>query len=116
MTIALRSEYVGFTVDETSRIYTMRVRKPGVVHEFRIAVPNRFFLANRVRYQDAPDLCFLKLASELERCGEGTLPEPNMEITDAELDAYREAHTPKPPPPRPRFPSPVTPSETDSQS
>lgn len=108
MTIPLRSEYVGFTVDETSRIYTMRVRKPGEVHEFRIAVPNRYFLSKRVRYQDAPDLCFLKLARELERCGLDALPEPHMEITDAELDAYREAHTPKPPPPRPRFPSPVS--------
>ena len=113
MTIPLRSEYVGFTVDETSRIYTMRVRKPGVVHEFQIAVPNRFFLSKRVRYQDGPDVCFLKLSRELERCGEDALPETRMEVTDAELDAYREAHTPKPPPPRPRFPSPVPPPTAD---
>lgn len=106
MTIALRSEYVGFTVDETSRIYTMRVRKPGgILHEFEIAIANKFFLSNRVRYQDAAEICFLKLERELSRCGEDSMPSSRMQITDAELDEYREAHTKKTPPPRPRFPT-----------
>lgn len=103
MTIAARLEYVGFTVDETSRIYTMRVRKPGgVLHDFEIAIANQSFLANRVRYQDAAEICFLKLERELTQCGEDSLPPPRMRITDAELDDYREAHTKKPTPPRPR--------------
>ena len=77
MTIALRSEYVGFTVDETSRIYTMRVRKPGgILHEFQIAIANQAFLTNRVRYQDAAEICFLKLERELSQCAEDTLPAP----------------------------------------
>jgi hypothetical protein len=106
MTILTRSEYVGFKVDETARVYTMRVRKPGgVLHEFQIAIANESFLANRVRYQDAAEICFLKLERELGRCGEDSLPAPRMEITDAELDEYREAHTKKAPPPRPRAPA-----------
>lgn len=105
MAIGSRSEYVGFTVDETSRIYTMRVRKPGgILHEFQIAIGNQSFLKNRVRYQDAAEICYLRLERELTRCGEDSMPASRMEITDAELDEYREAHTPKPPPPRPRAP------------
>jgi hypothetical protein len=112
MTIALRSEYVGFTVDETSRIYTMRVRKPGgILHEFQIAIANQAFLTNRVRYQDAAEICFLKLERELSQCAEDTLPAPRMQVTDAELDEYRVSHTKKPPPPRPRFPPEAKPVE-----
>ena len=106
MTIALRSEYVGFTVDETSRIYTMRVRKPGgVLHEFQIAIANQAFLSKKVRYQDAAEICFLKLERELSQCAEDSTPASFMQITDAELDEYRKTHTKKPPPPRPRFPT-----------
>jgi hypothetical protein len=96
--IATRSEYVGFTVDESSRIYTMRVRRPGgVVHEFQIVIAQQSFLANRVRYQDAAEICFLKLEQELSECGADSLPAPRMQITDAELDQYREAHVKKAP-------------------
>lgn len=99
-----RAEYVGFTTDETSRIYTMRVRKPGgVVLEFQIAIPNQSFLSKKVRYQDAAEICFLRLERELSECGEDATPASFIQITDAELDEYREAHTKKAPPPRPRF-------------
>jgi hypothetical protein len=84
----------------------MRVRKPGgVVHEFQIAIDNQSFLSNRVRYQDAAEICFLKLQRELSQCAEGSMPASGIRITDAELDEYREAHTKKAPPPRPRFPT-----------
>lgn len=107
MTIASRSEYVGFIVDATSRIYKMRVRKPGgILHEFQIAIGNQSFLTKRVRYQDAAEICFLRLERELRECGEDAMPASRMEITEAELDEYREAHTSKPPPARPRFPTP----------
>ncbi len=104
--MTLRSEYVGFTTDETSRIYTMRVRKPGgILLEFRIAIDNQSFLSKKVRYQDAAEICFLKLERELSLCDEDSTPAAYMQITDAELDEYREAHTKKAPPPRPRFPA-----------
>lgn len=103
--MTIRSEYVGFTTDETSRIYTMRVRKPGgILLEFQIAIANQAFLSKKVRYQDAAEICFLRLERELSLCGEDATPAPFIQITDAELDEYREAHTKKAPPPRPRFP------------
>lgn len=103
MVSTLRSEYVGFTVNETSRVYKVRVRGPdGSWHYVQIAIPNQSFLSNRVRYQDAAEICFLKLLRELSRCNQEGVPASHIEITEAELDEYREAHTKKPTPPRPR--------------
>lgn len=97
MTTPLRSEYMGFTVDGTSRVYTMRVwTQDRVVHEVQIAIANQAFLSNRVRYQDGAEICFLKLGRELSQCGEGSIPTTRLEVTDAELDEYREAHAKKP--------------------
>ena len=92
-----KAEYVGFTVNNTSRVYALCVRNPnGECHQFRIAIGNRAFLSKRVRYQDAAEICFLKLERELGASGD-SLPASQMQITDAELDEYREAHTKKPP-------------------
>lgn len=97
MATTLRSEYVGFTVNATSRVYKLRVRQPdGEPLDFTLAISNRAFLSNRVRYQDAPEICFLKLERELSACGD-SLPASHLEVTDADLDEYREAHTKKPP-------------------
>lgn len=104
MTIALRSEYVGFTVDETFRTYTLRVRKPGgVLQEFQLTIANELFLTKRVRYQDAAEICALKLDRELSKSVDGSMPDTDISVTAADLDEYREAHTKKAPPPRPRF-------------
>lgn len=102
MATTRRSEYVGFTVNNTSRVYALRVRKPGgECHEFQIAIGNVAFLSKRVRYQDAAEICFLKLERELGASGDA-MPASHMRITDAELEEYREAHTRKPPERRPR--------------
>lgn len=104
MTIPLRSEYVGFTVDENARIYTVRVRAAdGPVHDIEISIPHRAFLSNRVRYQDAAEICFLKLRREMSEAEAGFIPSSRLFVTDAELDEYTEAHTKKAPKPKPRF-------------
>lgn len=106
MTVSLRAEYMGFTVDETSRVYTLRVRIPeGTMHEIQIAIANQAFLSNRVRYQDAAEICFLKVSRELSPLEEGAVPPSRLEVTDAELEEYREAHTKKPSKSVPRFSS-----------
>ena len=99
-----RAEYVGFTVNEKARVYTLRVRRPG--HEtldFTLAIENQAFLSKRVRYQDGPEICFYRLERELVAGGD-SLPESHFEITDAELDEYRKAHTVKPSKSRPKWP------------
>ena len=90
-------EYLDFTTTEASREYRLRVRRGTDVHHFTVAIPNEAFLSGRVRYQDAPDICFLKLQKELAGDEEGGLPDPALNMTDQELEDYRVSHTPKNP-------------------
>jgi hypothetical protein len=95
--MAPQLQYLGFKAQKTVREYAVRVRRVGVdVRDFTIIIDNAAFLANRVRYQDAPEICFLRLQRELDACPEGEEPSRTLKITDAELEAYRIAHSPKP--------------------
>ena len=97
-------EYVGFTTKGASREYTLRVKQTaGDPHDITLAIATEAFLSRRVRYQDAPDICFLKLQRELAVCGE-TMPARYQSVSDAEIEEYRAAHAPKPPQRRPRPP------------
>ncbi|MGH9321652.1 MAG: hypothetical protein ACRD21_16415 [Vicinamibacteria bacterium] len=98
-----RSEYVGFTVNDAAREYALRVTTPGTeARNFVVAISNKAFLAHRVRYQDAPDICFLKLQRAL--AGRADLPAARLTVTDTELEEYRESHAPRPSKPRPKYP------------
>ena len=91
-------EYVSFKASEATREYHLRVRRGTDIHDFTVAIPNEAFLSGRVRYQDAPDVCFLKVQRELAAGGEdGTFPSPALRMTDQELEEYRVSHTPKTP-------------------
>jgi len=94
-------EYVGFTTADHSREYRLRVQEGGVLHDFVLAISLEAFISRRARYQDAPEICFLKLQRELAE-GNGTLPDAYLSITDLELEEYRTAHAPKPPRRRPK--------------
>jgi hypothetical protein len=103
-----RSEYVGFTVNQATREYSLRVTTPGSeARTFIVAISNKAFLTNRVRYQDAPDICFLKLQRALAECAE--LPAARLTVTDVELDEYRESHTARPAKVWPRHPAASSP-------
>ncbi len=87
-------EYMGFKAQKSTREYALRVREVGEeVRDFTIVIDNAAFLTNRVRYQDAPEICFLRLQRELNA---GKEPSRTLKITDAELEEYRVAHSPKP--------------------
>lgn len=90
-------EYVGFITGANAREYTLRVRQPSddESREVTFAIPNQAFLDHRVRYQDGPEICFLKLQKEL-LAGDGPLP-ARVDIQDKDLEEYRIAHAPKPP-------------------
>jgi hypothetical protein len=90
-------EYVGFSANVTTREYTLRVRTAADdSRQFTLVIPIEAFLSHRVRYQDAPEICFLKLQRELVACPEG-LPHARLTVSDAELEDYRRAHAPRPP-------------------
>ena len=73
-------EYVGFTTNERTRVYTLRVRqKAAEAIEVTLSIDSQAFLDKRVRYQDGPEICFLKLQKELtarpdDRAEERLLP------------------------------------------
>jgi hypothetical protein len=88
-------EYVGFVTQGAWREYTLRARPAaGDWRNFTLAIASAAFIANRVRYQDAPDICFLKLQREL-LAHPGEYPEAHLNISDAELEDYRVSHAPK---------------------
>ena len=90
-------EYIDFTATEAVREYRLRVRRGTDIQDFTVAISNEAFLSGRVRYQDAPDICFLKIQRELAEGEEGTFPEPALKMTDQELEEYRVSHAPKTP-------------------
>lgn len=90
-------QYVGFESKAAVREYRFNVI-PTDTHEsreFTFAIENEAFSSHRVRYQDAPSICSLKLQSELAASANYPAATHYM-ITGAELDSYREAHLPKP--------------------
>jgi hypothetical protein len=102
--MALHVAYLGFTTARDAREYRLRAQDGAVFHDFVRAISLEAFAARRARYQDAPEICFLKLQDELAAC-ESTLPEAYASLTDSDLDAYRIAHAPKAP--RRRTPQPA---------
>jgi hypothetical protein len=89
-------EYLGFKAHKSTREYALRVRSLGEdVRDYTLVIDNNAFLTNRVRYQDAPEICFLKLQRELDSCANGREPARTLKVTDADLEEYRVAHSPK---------------------
>jgi hypothetical protein len=89
-------QFGGFKDKCAVREYSFTVREQATEpREFTLTIPNVAFNERRVRYQDAPDVCSLKLRKELA----ATSNHPVMshyDITDAELADYKGAHAPRP--------------------
>ena len=97
--VSAQVAYVGFAAREITRDYTLRVNPPagtGDAYDVTLAIANEAFVAGRVRYQDAPEICFLKLQRELLANG-GQKPPAKLIVTEADLEDYRSAHAPRPP-------------------
>jgi hypothetical protein len=87
--------FVGFESKRLGREYTFTVRESSTeAREFTLTIANEAFNDHRVRYQDAPDICSLKLRHELAtraNCPTGT----HFDITDQDLEDYRSDHAPR---------------------
>ena len=90
-------EYQDFTAGEKRREYRLRVRRGAEFHVFTVAIPNEAFVSGRVRYQDAPEICFLKIQKELSEGGEECVPARALLMSDEELQEYKTARAPKSP-------------------
>jgi hypothetical protein len=87
-------QYVGYQVTEMVREYTFHVREAGEEREFRLSITNEAFVSHRARYQDAPGICAARLQAELTAFSNHPA-ETQFDITDVELDNYRESRSPK---------------------
>jgi len=91
----VRIEFIGFEAKALVREYVFTVRESaGDAREFTLTIVNEAFQHQRVRYQDAPDVCSVKLRRELELFANHP-PTTHYRISDADLDEYRSAHAPR---------------------
>jgi hypothetical protein len=95
MTENVNVQYVGFEAKTLVREYSFVVRR-GVneTSEFTLTIRNAAFGSAGVRFQDAPEICSLRLHRELAVFGD-TPPESHFSISQADIDDYRHAHAPK---------------------
>lgn len=86
-------QFVGFESKRRVREFTFTVREePSVeLREFTLTIANEAFDSRRVSYQDAPDVCSLKLRHELT-ANANHPPNTHYRISDADLEIYRSTH------------------------
>jgi hypothetical protein len=87
---------MGFESTGAGREYTLRVEGEGDPRVFVLVIPHDAFASKAARFQDGPDLCFATLQREIEADKAATL-EARVVLTLAQLTAYRESHTKRPP-------------------
>ncbi|HXZ12120.1 MAG TPA: hypothetical protein VEG64_06985 [Candidatus Sulfotelmatobacter sp.] len=88
-------QFVGFEVSGGDRVYSFTVREPSAEpRDFKLTISNNAFNDHRISYQDAPDVCSLKLRRELAAYANHP-PETRLDITDGDLEDYRSTHSPR---------------------
>ena len=95
MTDLIIVQYVGFQVKDMVREYTFAVREaPADALHYTLTIENEAFVSHRARYQDAPEICSLKLHRELDTYANHP-PTTSFCVTDAELATYQDGRKPK---------------------
>lgn len=95
MSETLLLQYVGFENKGPVREYAFTLRRPGgASSDYFVTIANAAFAAHRVRYQDGPDICSLRLHREFAARTDHP-PSTCFPVSDAELTEYTNAHTPK---------------------
>jgi len=88
-------QFAGFEVKALVRGYNFHVRQASSeIREFTLTIVNEAFNSRRVRYQDAPEICSLRLHRELATYSNRP-PQAHYRISEIDLDEYRNAHAPK---------------------
>jgi len=87
-------QYVGFKAKALVREYSFIVRRAlNETSEFTLTIGNEAFGSRRVRFQDAPEICSLRLHRELAVFGDHP-PQAHYRISESDLDDYRNCHAP----------------------
>jgi hypothetical protein len=93
--MSISTQYVGFMSKLLTREYSFVVREElDETIEITFAIPNRVFTSRRLSFQNAPDLCSLKLHREMASSVDNVL-KAHYRISEIELDDYNNSHLPK---------------------
>jgi len=93
--MSVNIQYVGFKSKAVVREYSFLLRESSIEpHEITFTILNEEFRSHGLRYQDAPDLCSLKLYREMANSVDDPL-KSHYRISGTELDDYRDSHSPK---------------------
>ena len=88
-------QYIGFEAKALVREYSFLVRQTlSGTREFVLTIVNEAFNSRRVRYQDAPEICSLRLHRELATYSNRP-PQAHYRISELDLDECRNAHASK---------------------
>lgn len=88
-------QYVGFEAKVLVREYRFVVRgSANQISEYTLTIDNESFGSRHVRFQDAAEICSLRLHRELAAFGNRP-PRAHYCIGTAELEDYRKSHSPK---------------------
>lgn len=90
--MSVNVQYLGFKAKPTVREYSFLLRgMSSEPHEITFTILNEIFTSRRLSFQDAPDICSLKLHRELADSANNPL-RAYYRISETELDAYRDSH------------------------
>jgi hypothetical protein len=93
--MSVNVQYVEFKSKATVREYSFLVRESSVdPQEITFTILNEAFASRRLSFQNAPNICSLKLHRELSDSAASPLKK-HYRISETELDAYRASHTPR---------------------
>lgn len=88
-------QYVGFNVGGGSRFYDFDVIDAAQeAREFTIKVQSEAFRSSPLKFQDGPDICFKRLAQELEGETRESRAQSHLEVGEKEIQEYVARHYP----------------------
>ncbi len=88
-------QYLGYQSIRDTRTYSFHViDSQKNRREFTVEIRNQVLLDNHFKCQDAPDLCFAKLKSELAGETEDQPLPSQLTVSDAEVHKYIQDHYP----------------------
>jgi len=87
--------YLGFESTDDAREYSLVIRQGEISSRVTVRILHAAFADRRTRYQDGPDISFLKVQHELA-LHDNQPPDEALLVTDSELAAYRSAHEKQP--------------------
>ena len=93
--MSVNAQYVGFKAKAIVREYSFLVRESSIEpYEITFTILNEAFTSRRLSFQNAPDICSLKLHRELADSANNPL-KTHYRISETELDDYHKSHSSK---------------------